>query len=225
MPALKIIPSMSNLVNDLLRTAPLIHRVPTPGGILKRMKYCARGLLFARETREWIDFLQMPEMALILKNHPFLYHKLQRPYLKKTLKVSGRLASLKQHYQFILTYLPEPLIEKIFVFPGLLLAELPVEKIGTLELRLACGTMEKEGDLMIYLEHRESGKRIATLSFSAGKCGDDGREIFIGGLQGSRGTSEDVVVTITRALYGLRPKALLVYVLQQLAARWEVTRL
>ena len=49
--------------------------------------------------------------------------------------------------------------------------------------------------------------------------------MFIGGLQGSRDTGEDSVVAITRGLYGLRPKALLIYGLQQLAACWGVAHL
>jgi len=34
-----------------------------------------------------------------------------------------------------------------------------------------------------------------------------------------------LVIAITRAMYGLRPKALLVFVLQQLAACWGIARL
>lgn len=192
---------------------------------MKRIKYCVRGLAFASATREWFAFLQTPEMAFIVKNNPCLYHKLQRPYLNRTLNTAGRLATLKEHYQFIISYFPVSLIEEVHVFPGKLLVELALEKAGRLELRLTSCGMQKEGDLMIFLSEGDSGRRIATLSFSFCKCGENDKEIFIGGLQGDKATSEDQVVTITRGLYGLRPKALLFYALQQLAASWGITRL
>jgi uncharacterized protein VirK/YbjX len=66
---------------------------------------------------------------------------------------------------------------------------------------------------------------MATLSFSIWKYEADRKEIFIGGLQGNKETSEEAVVAATRGLHGLRPKALLVYVLQQLAVHWKITGL
>jgi uncharacterized protein len=216
---------MSNLVQTLLSTAPLVHRDASPGGMIKRAKYCLRGLAFARHTGDWFDFLRNSDMAFIVKNNPSLYHKLQRPYLDRTLNTGERLEVLKQHYQFILTHFSTKIIEDVYVPGGKLLAELPVKNVGVLELRLICGSMQKEGDLTIRLTNKESGKRIAHLSFSIRICAADRKEIFIGGLQGDVATKEDVVVAITRGLYGLRPKALVLYVLQQLAACWKITHL
>jgi uncharacterized protein VirK/YbjX len=216
---------MSNLIKDLLKTAPLVHRVTTPGGLIKRAKYCARGLAFARYTREWFAFLQMPELSFIVKHNPWLYHKLQRPYLNRILNTAARLEALQQHYRFVLTHFPVPMMEEAHVIPGLLLAELTTEKTGPLELRLACSTMEKEGDFMIYVRNRELKKRLSMLSFSVWKYAADRKEIYVGGLQGDNGTGEDIIVAATRALYGIRPKALVFFVLQQLAACWGITHI
>ena len=52
------------------------------------------------------------------------------------------------------------------------------------------------------------------------------REIFIGGLKGNKkACDKEVVIALTRAMHGLRPKALLVFALQILAGVWGVTRL
>lgn len=214
---------MGGLLRTLLRTAPLIHRRATPGGVLKRAKYCLLGLAFARLTGEWFDFLQSSEMEFIAGNNPCLFHKLQRPYLHRSLPTNARLQALKQHYQFILSQFPSAMIEEVYAPAGKLLAALPVEEVGTLELRLLCGKMQKEGDLTISLAIKETQKQVGTLSFSVWKCESTRKEIFIGGLQGDKATSEDVVVSITRGLDGLRPKALLFFVLQQLAAGWKIT--
>lgn len=216
---------MSNLLRKLLETAPLIHRTPDPGGMLKRAKYCLRGLAFASLTLEWFDFLEDPELAYIVQRHPHLFHKLQRPYLNRNLKTDQRLAALKQHYRFILTEFSGPTIEGVFSPMGKLLANLPAEKTESLELRLVCGRMQKEGDLTLCLTGAGSTTPIATLSFSVWKYDADRKEIFIGGLQGDKNTDKETVVAITRGLYGLRPKALMVYTLQQLAAGWNMTRL
>jgi uncharacterized protein VirK/YbjX len=216
---------MSNLIKDLLRTAPLVHPDATLGSLVKRAKYCVRGLTFSRHTWDWFAFLKAPGMAFIVKNNPTLYHKLQRPYLNRTLDTAARLEALKRHYRFILEQFPLPMIEETYVLPGLLLAEINTEKAGPLELRLACSTMEKEGDLMVYFRNRELRKRFATLSFSVWKSGAERKEIFVGGLQGGKGTGEDMIVAATRALYGIRPKALVFYTLQQLAAAWGISHL
>ncbi len=214
-----------NLLGTLIKTAPLVHRDSSPAGILKRVKYCARGLAFARYSREWFEVLQTPKMALIVKNHPYLYHKLQRPYLAWTLNTRQRLEVLKRHYQFILAELPKSVLQDIYASRGKLLVELDAEKIGTLELSLGCSGKQKEGDLIISLGNKTTRHQLASLSFSILKYEADRKEIFIGGLQGDQKASKEMVVSITRTLYGLRPKALLVYVLQQLAVDWGITHL
>lgn len=216
---------MRNLVGTLLRTAPLIHRSSNPGGLIKRAKYCLRGLVLAPYTAEWFEMLAAPELAFVVKHHPALFQKLQRPYLNCTLNTTQRLEALKQHYKFILTHFSQAMIEEVYVPGGKLLAELNVKEVGTLELRLCCNRMQKEGDLTINLSLKESQKPIASLSFSVWKCEMGYKEMFVGGLQGDKAINEDVVVDVTRGLYGLRPKALLVFMLQQLATCWEINRI
>jgi hypothetical protein len=213
---------MRNLVGKLLATAPLIHRDPSPEGIVKRAKYCLRGLAFARQTGEWFDFLETPKLTFIVENNPCLFHKLQRPYLTRTWKTTARLEVLKQHYLFILDQFSQSMTEGVYAPTGKLLLELPIEGIGTLDLRLVCGKMQKEGDLTLCLVNKETGLGVATLSFSISRWQKLHKEIFIGGLQGDKATDERTVVAITRALYGLRPKALLFYLVQRLATHWGV---
>lgn len=217
---------MWNLVKTLIRTAPLIHRDRTPGGIAKRVKYCLRGLAFARGTGEWFEILQAPEMAVIVKDHSYLFHKLQRPYLNRVLDAEQRLNALKYHYKFVLAHFSRPMLEEVYSRSGKLLVELDAGEVGSLEMRLCCSGKQKEGDLLISLMKKKGENRlVAGLSFSISKYETDCKEMFIGGLQGSKLASKELIVFITRALYGLRPKALLFYVLQQLAANWGVTRL
>jgi uncharacterized protein len=216
---------MRNLVSKLLATAPLVHRDPTPGGVVKRAKYCLRGLAFAPYTSEWFEFLETPKLTFIVQNNPCLFHKLQRPYLNRTLKTAERLDTLKQHYLFILDQFSQSLAEEVYSPSGKMLLELPIAEVGTLELRMVCSQMQKEGDLTLRLANKETGIGVATLSFSISKWQKYHKEIFIGGLQGNKHTDERTVVAITRALYGLRPKALLFYIVQRMATHWRVDHL
>jgi uncharacterized protein VirK/YbjX len=117
------------------------------------------------------------------------------------------------------------MIEQVFSPAGLSLANFQTEKAGILELRLVSGKMQKEGDLTICLMNRQSADPISTLSFSIWKYDAGHKEMFIGGLQGDKHISKETIVSLTRGLHGLRPKALLFYTLQQLGACWDITRL
>lgn len=215
---------MWHLFSRLANTAPLIHRVPTPGGIVKRAKYVARGLVLARPTSEWFDFLQHRELAVIVDNQPALYHKLQRPYLHRALNAQERLEALKQHYSFLVTNIPPETIAQIYGKRGLRLVTFILKDLGEFELRLCSSRQQKEGEFAIGLWKAGAAKELYTLSFSIWKYDPGPKEIFIGGLQGSSTANKDLVVGLTRALYGLRPKALLVFGVQQLAARWGIFR-
>jgi uncharacterized protein VirK/YbjX len=132
---------------------------------------------------------------------------------------------LKHHYQFVLAQFPQNVLQDVYATRGKSLVQLDAEEIGALELSLGCSGKQKEGDLIILLRNKTSKRELASLSFSISKYETGRKEIFIGGLQGDAKAGKELMVSITRALYGLRPKALLVYVLQQLAVEWEMTHL
>src|ERR1700743_3843970 len=110
---------MASLFSILVDAAPLVHRDPTLDGIFKRAKYVAHGVTFAGYTREWLDFLQQPEMAGVISHHPGLYHKLQHPYLNCILNTRQRLEALVQHYSFVLQNFSPDAMKRVYATPGL----------------------------------------------------------------------------------------------------------
>ena len=216
---------MKTLIKTLVKTAPLIHPGHKLGSYLKQAKHCARGLAFYSASNEWFHLLQQPELALAARNHPYLFQKLQRPYLNRTLKTRQRLEALQQHYRFVIAHFPPELKWEVYGSPGKILATLPLEGVGHLGLHLSCSRQEKEGDLVIGLVNMVSRVTLFTLAFSITRYETEPMEIFIGGLQGNkRANDKDLIIAITRGLHGLRPKALLLFALQELAAIWGVTR-
>src|SRR5271168_945685 len=127
----------------LVRTAPLIHPGRRLGSLCKQAKHCARGLMFPHHTREWFKILQIPDLEIVAKHHPYLFQKLQRPYLNRTLNTCQRLQSLQQHYQFVVTQFSPVVRREIYATPGKLLATLLLEEVGKLGLRLSCSWQEK----------------------------------------------------------------------------------
>lgn len=214
---------MSSVLSMLMDTAPLVHRVPGFGGMIKRVNYVARGVTFAGYTREWFDFLQQPELAYIISHHPSLYHKLQRPYLSCTLNTAQRVEALKRHYSFVLDTFSSETIRQVYGTPGLLLASFTLKDLGQFGLRLSCSRQQNEGDLTIGFFKKGHAKDRYTLSFTIWKYKGSAKEIFIGGLEGPHAMNDDLVVDVTHALYGLHPNALLVFALQQLSQCWGVS--
>jgi hypothetical protein len=218
--------AVRNLIITLVETAPLIHPGRNLGSLCKQAKHCVRGLVFFSESSEWFELLQTPELAEVARNHPYLFQKLQRPYLNRTLNTRQRLEALRQHYRFVAACFSPAIRHEIYATPGKLLAKLSLEKVGNFGLRLSCSRQEKEGDLVIGLVNLDTGVALFTPAFSITRFETDPKEIFIGGLQGNkRANDKDLIISTTRGLHGLRPKALLLFALQQLAAIWGITRL
>lgn len=217
---------MINTVKTLVRTAPMVHPGTGTQSLFKWGKHCLRGLFFIRYSKAWFEILQSPEMTAVARNRAYLFQKLQRPYLNRTLHTRQRFEALQQHYRFITTSFSPAIMEQVYGTAGKLLARLPLEGLGEFGLRLSCSRLEKEGDLVISFVNLDNGKTLFTLAFSVTRFDIKPREIFIGGLQGNKLVNDkDLIIAITRNLHGLRPKALLLFALQELAGIWGVTRL
>ena len=183
-----------------------------------------RGLAWPAATAEWFQVLGNPALAAVVRHSPRLYQKLQRPYLTCRLHTAQRLESLRQHYQFILRHCSPARIREIHSPAGQRLARLPAADPGGYELRLQASAFDKEGELAVCL-CGDRGVVLFTLTFTLLRCAAGGWEILIGGLQGnSCANDKQLIITLTRHWHGLRPKALLLFALHQLAAGWKVRR-
>ncbi|MDB6017533.1 MAG: hypothetical protein JWR19_2022 [Pedosphaera sp.] len=220
--------NLINLPIQLYSTARSVHPEPTLGDVCARVKYCVRGLITPRLTSEWFALLNSPDLAPVVTQHPHILSKLQRPYLHRRLTPRGRLTVLKHHYDFVKKHLSENIRKAAFTKPGFLLANLPVPEPCRFSLRLAYnGDYEKEGDLSLCLTDETNGLPLFMLTFCASRfAAGEPRELFIGGLQGRRAPNQhELIITLTRSLHGLRPKALLIFALQRLAQLWGISSL
>lgn len=222
---------MRRLYPALSSSSHLLHPGPYFKARFKRSKYILRGMARRQLTLRWFKFLATYGLDQVATEHPYFYRKLQIGYLTRTLSPDGRLQVLEQHYRFLQRHL-SPENTKALFSKGILLAFFETKKADALELRLLySGWCPREGELMIQLMDARSGLLVSSISFTVGKYSAPRHEIFIGGLQGRNGNylanpeGKDSVVEITRGLHGLRPKALLLFAVQQVCSQWGISSL
>jgi uncharacterized protein VirK/YbjX len=152
--------------------------------------------------------------------------RLQRPYLTCSLSTSEKIEALQQHYSFLTDQLPEAVLESICKGVPAPLSTLKIDDSETLGLVLRFSVFDREGELSVSLRSETSHEWICSLGFTIVHWSEESREIMIGGLQGHDFRDEKQrIVSFTRGMRGLRPKALTLFALQQLAASWKVTSL
>jgi uncharacterized protein len=210
----------------LCQTARAVHPETTLADAVARVKYFVRGMSTPRLTAEWFSLLSSPSLATLVEQHPHILSKLQRPYLHRRLSRSGRLAALKNHYRLVEAHLEAEILSSIYSPGGHVLAPLPTCEAGEFTVRLFYRSQyEKEGELSLGLFDGSKASPLFTLTFCASHFGEGRSELFVGGLQGHKFENQrEVVVGLTRSMHGLRPKALLVFVLQRLAQLWNFNR-
>jgi len=160
-------------------------------------------------TRDWLAAINaQPLLQALAAARPRLIVKIHRPYLTNTLTPAERVALLQAHYDFVLRRGLGALMLRAARL-GATLAQVS-GKSGALyrvELR-AVEPMEREGELVLQLYREDQLVYSTAFSFLRELRGDF---VGVGCLQGPRmATGLDLIRTVTRDLHGLRPKRLLV---------------
>jgi uncharacterized protein VirK/YbjX len=179
------------------------------------VKLQARALAYPLLTRSWLDMLNSDNALRELAHaQPRLLHKIYRPYLSCRLDHRQRLAALIAHYRFVLRHDLCAVVAQatrghveLASFNG---------KCGALyriELR-AIVPMEREGEMVLQLRCGDALVYSIAFSFLA-----DGHQaaVGVGCLQGPQsGDGLERAREATRDMHGLRPKNLMVRLVQQL---------
>lgn len=181
----------------------------------------------------WFRLLQTPGMAEFLPNNPRLALKPMRVYGATNWNQERRLKTLLDTYNLILSkggaarqalLTPEP--------DGVVLATVPLGKEeggegGALEVCLGLEScLRKEGELTLFIRRIAGPKtgreqHIMSLAFSLAKQADGALVAYIGCVQGQNQNAEisgtEIMRMLTKAMHGLRPKAFMVFLAQEVA--------
>ncbi len=211
----------------LLHHAHQIYPSLSLADIKSKAAICARCIMAPHFTQKWLHMLERKSLLPLVQNHPEVIFKIHYPYLRQGLAIEKRWIILQNHYLFALeTFLPAAL-KNIFLPPGPIIAELDFEDKGRFSIRLCYSSyLAKEGELSLVLYDELQQKWVFGLTFCVSFWQPNSSEIFIGGLQGFHlAHGGKVIKLLTRAMYGLRPKSLLLFVLQTLALKWNVKKI
>jgi hypothetical protein len=204
-----------------------IHRAHAPYGLRKRLKFLVRAWKQPRLTSAWLARLAQADLAPLWLARPRLATKLQRPYVHCEWRVLERFAALMGHYDILPRIFSADVRRAIYHKEGIALIRLANPASGRqLDVRLFYhDQFEKEGDLTLAICDVDTELTLAGITFCLAQPANQ-RTLIIGGLQGSPDPQTHVLIhDLTKEMHGLRPKALALWCLQQLAACWQVGRI
>ena len=172
---------------------------------------------------QWLDFLSQDAMAAIADAYPPLYKKIIRPYGTRSWTAAEKLAALMDNYRFWMTAVPPQIMRKICSRQGITLHQFAT-KNDLLSLQLLYDPkFNKEGETTLQLYSSKYQCRIAALTFHVNRNLHDEPALLIGCVQGlSAETHKDTIKAVAKEMHGLRPKALLVHVTQELTASLRI---
>jgi hypothetical protein len=188
------------------------------------VKIHLRALAQPGPARRWLALLNShPAFSEFVRHRPSVVNKIFRPYLTATLDTEARLAVLAAHYAFMFRHGLAALMAHASR-SGVVLARLAGKSGMPYEIQLrAVGTCEREGELVLQLHC--DGAMVYSTAFTF-STQDGVALVSIGCLQGPRGADAMAAIKqATRELHGLRAKALLVGLVQQLGDALGCTEL
>ena len=209
------------------RFARLAHRHALriyPDQAKRRTRLLLRSLVLGGSSREWFALLdEDPLLRRWAHHHPEIAEKPHRPYQQRGRSAADRVSLLEAHYRSCRAAGWDDILEALCSGP-VVLAGFVDRDDKPLELQLdRPGQFGKEGEFALNLV--EKGERLYTIAFSFREAGD-GRELFIGCLQGPACESgRERVRSLTRACHGLRPRSLVFETMQWLAEQSGCVRL
>lgn len=219
-------PSFGSTLFSFWSASARAHADKVKGRLRRRARFFLRALSQPRLTRVWLARLVQPDISPLWVTRPRLALKLQRPYVSCAWDSTTRFAALLRHYE-ILCQVLAPEVRAAIYGDGFDLVRITHPETGARwDIRLFYhDKFEREGEITLAFREVETGLRLASLTFclahNAGK-----RIAIIGGMQSSRDPrTRGLIHDASKSLCGMRPKAVLVWCLQQLTEPWQLTQI
>jgi uncharacterized protein VirK/YbjX len=192
---------------------------------LKRhLRWAALAMIREASVQGWFAFLDEPVIRPFVQANPRLAFRPMGTYMSRRWDWSRRFQVIRDTYVFV-NAKGGTFQEAMLREAGLLLARIPLDKAGTLNLRMrADAQFRKEGEIGVFLELEGIAGAISSFAFSLER-GTEGWSCFVGALQGRKGGDEETIKLATKAMHGLRPKALMVFVAQEVARSLRLSHL
>lgn len=208
-------------ISNLPKLAKQIH--PDSTGInklRKNVRFCLWGITNGKAIKAIRELFAHKNLAPVLKNNPKILEKPLKPYLCVNWSKAQRIKYLKEHYLFINKIFAEN-ASTVLSAEGVSIFEFTDSQLEQYQIRLNHGA-SREGGLGIKLVNSK-GQSIYSLACNI--TGTDKHIMYIGMVQGASESIFDrhtIIKTLTKALHGLRTKALIVEIALMLARIWKI---
>lgn len=227
--------SRSKLVTNIaelsshLNLSPVKNKKPFKD-IEYQLKYIIRFLFYYGAMKNYLEQISPETLELAKQAHqvsekhqPFIV-KAFYPYLVSKGSVKSNVRRIVNHYQFVESYLSKPIIDHIYnpKTPPLNIMKICVEDAYYSVVLVSDGWCKQEGEMSLRLLAPD-GEKIYMLHFIIGSINGQ-RTMKIGALQGPKSSSENKqkIKQLTKTVYGLRPKDLIVRTGLYIAKSWDV---
>jgi uncharacterized protein VirK/YbjX len=211
-------------LHTLARVAGTVYPETTWGGLGQRALFVIRSLCHYSSSRLWLEYLATERMTPIVRANPSLYRKSIRPYVSIHWPQQTKVEAMIHHYEFLARWLTPTAFHQAVSPAGCVVHSFPTKSGDQLTIRLRYeGKFRKEGEATLELESAQHGCGVCSLTFVVAADETGAASLVIGAVFGlPAGANKDIIKHVTKSLSGLRPKALLLLVLQDLARVWDV---
>lgn len=175
------------------------------------------------ESLNWFKRLGIKDMSSYSEQIPYLTFKPMRVFMSTKWNISKRKKVIEDTYTIIRTY-KGAMQEGILNPEGSKLARFTIDGYGEISIVLSYdNSLRKEGALMISLKSASSHEPVIQIAFSFEQKSPNNRVCYIGCIQGR--SNKDEIKAITKAMHGLRPHHVMLFIVQEIMSALDITHL
>lgn len=189
----------------------------------RHLRWATAAALSPNEALDWFSFHDEPAILGFSQVNPRLVFRALTSYMSVRWDFAHRTKVIQDTYRFIVNQ--GGFLEKAMQCPGgMTLVELDLDRGQKARIRVGSDAQfRKEGEISLFLELDGVEGPVTGIAFSLEQ--DRGWTALIGGFQGRKGGDEETIKLATKAMHGLRPKSLMVLLIQELAQMLGVSAL
>ena len=197
---------------------------PSSLDLFKRhLRWATAAALRPQQALDWFSFQDEPAMRGFVRANPRLVFRALTRYMSVRWGLAHRTKVIQDTYRFIASrggFLAEAMQQP----EGMTLALLDLDRGQKARIRIGSDAQfRKEGEISLFLELDGVAGPITGMAFSLEQ---DGEWIaLVGGFQGRKGGDEETIKLATKAMHGLRPKSLMMVLLQEVAQAMDISAL
>ena len=188
----------------------------------KSFRWAMLAALKPRFSVEWFKWVERPEMQPFLKVNHYLALRPLNAYLSTRWNGRRRFKVIRDTYKLVLDR-GGALRGSLLNPEGLILARLDIPGFGLVEFGMCKDYgFRREGEFALTMRSPESRGYLMALAFGLERTENSQWTCYIGSIQGRGGL--EAMHLATKAMHGMRPRCLMVFLAQEVAGALGVTK-